>query len=62
VLSPELAARLVKYLEFRHFFRNAYLFQLCWDRMENEVRDVEAVWRLLEDEIAVFLKATEDKA
>jgi len=29
VLSPELAARLVKYLEFRHFFRHAYPFQLC---------------------------------
>jgi hypothetical protein len=61
VLSPELADRLVKYLEFRHLFRNAYPFQLRWDRMENEVGDVEAVLNSLEAEIAVFLKATEGK-
>ena len=61
VLSPELAARLVKYLDFRHLFRHAYPFQLCWDRMANEVRDVEAVLGSLEAEIAAFLKATQDK-
>lgn len=33
VISTDLAARLKQYLQFRHVFRQAYTFDLRWDRM-----------------------------
>lgn len=39
---PEpLRQRLQEYLEFRHFFRNSYAFQLQWEKMKPLVLGVE---------------------
>ena len=61
LITAPLAQTLRAYLEFRHFFRSAYPFQLRWQRMAELVRDCQDVLRRLEGELDAFLKATEDR-
>jgi len=56
-ISPALRDRLREYLEFRHVFRQAYAFQLRWDKLRSLVMGCEATLRLLETELENFLLA-----
>ncbi len=44
----------------RHVFRNAYSFDLDWEKMSGLVLNCEDVWRRLEAELTVFLHAGDD--
>ncbi len=57
VVSPGLRARLKEYMEFRHVFRHAYIFDLRWDRMRPLVLGCEETLRLLEEQLDAFLKS-----
>lgn len=57
VISGRLAERLREYLEFRHFFRGAYTFQLQWERMAGLVLGCREVFAQLESELEAFFKA-----
>ncbi len=57
VLSAPLRDRLREYLEFRHVFRQAYSFQLRWDKMAPLVLGCEETLRQLEAELDVFLRS-----
>ena len=57
VLSKPLRDRLREYLEFRHVFRQAYSFQLRWDKMSPLVLGCEETLRQLEAELDVFLRS-----
>jgi hypothetical protein len=57
VISPELRGRLKEYMEFRHVFRHAYIFNLRWDRMKTLVLGCEETFKLLEDELDRFFAA-----
>ena len=57
VISDALRNRLREYLEFRHVFRQAYSFQLRWDKMETLVLECEQMLRWLEKELDAFLKS-----
>jgi len=59
VISMPLRDRLREYLRFRHVFRQAYLFQLRWDKMSSLVLECEETLRLLETELDDFLQASE---
>ena len=61
VMASPTAEMLRGYLEFRHFFRSAYPFQLRWERMAGLARGCEDVLRRLEGELDAFLKATENR-
>jgi len=54
VISQEMRDRLHPYLQFRHFFRHAYAFQLRWERMAPLVHDTEDVLRSLESQLDAF--------
>jgi hypothetical protein len=54
VLSAGLRERLKEYMEFRHLFRQAYTFNLRWDRMKTLVLGCEAKLKLLEGELDLF--------
>jgi len=54
VISRGLLDRLQPYLQFRHVFRNAYSFQLQWDKMQPLVLESEEIFRALQTEIAAF--------
>ncbi|HPN30390.1 MAG TPA: antitoxin [bacterium] len=41
VISEKIYLKLIDYKNFRHFFRNAYLFELDWFKMEFLVKDFE---------------------
>lgn len=56
VISEGLRAELAQYLVFRHFFRNAYVFHLRWEKMEDLVRGCERVFGSLEKELDLFLE------
>lgn len=43
VISPDLLAKLLGYMGFRHVFRHAYTFDLKWEKMRSLVLEAEAV-------------------
>jgi hypothetical protein len=51
VISTPLRDRLREYLRFRHVFRQAYSFQLRWDKMSSLALKCEETLRLLEVEL-----------
>lgn len=55
VISHELRGRLKEYMEFRHVFRHAYIFNLRWDGMKTLVLNCEETLRQLETEMDAFL-------
>jgi len=57
VISERLRESLRGYLDFRHVFRQAYTFELRWQRMAVLVRNCEETLRVLERELDVFVAA-----
>lgn len=56
VISPHLHDRLREYLRFRHVFRQAYSFELRWDKMASLVLQCEETLRLLGAELGGLLQ------
>lgn len=56
VISLDLAARLKQYLQFRHVFRQAYTFDLRWERMQDLVAGCEATFHQFQRELLSFLQ------
>jgi len=52
VISQELCDLLSEYLTFRHVFRQAYTFDIRWDKMKPLVSGCEAVFKRLSDELS----------
>ena len=57
VISEDLYKTLLEYKNFRHFFRNAYLFELDWSKMKGLVDDFEKSIDAFDSEIRVFIEA-----
>ena len=57
VIPETVQNRLREYLEFRHVFRQAYSFQLQWEKMENLILRCEEMLRQLEKELDAFLQS-----
>jgi HepT-like protein len=55
-ISQDLVERLDAYLDFRHFFRHSYTFDLRWDRMKALVNGCDETLRQLEAELDDFLR------
>jgi hypothetical protein len=45
---------------FRHVFRNAYSFDLDWEKMSGLVLNCEDVWRRLEAELTAFVRGGDE--
>ena len=56
LLSEELYDTLNEYLRFRHVFRNAYSFDLDWQKMSPLVLRLEETFQRLEKSLDDFLK------
>lgn len=54
VLSGDMKKELLKYLGFRHFFRHSYSIHLKWERMEELVKPLLAVWEKFKTELSAF--------
>ncbi len=59
VISIPLRDRLREYLRFRHVFRQAYHFQLRWDKMASLTLGCEETLRLFEAELDAFLQTSQ---
>lgn len=57
LLSEELHDTLLDYLRFRHVFRNAYSFDLDWQKLSPLVLGWEETFRILETALNVFLQS-----
>lgn len=55
LLSAELHDALLDYLRFRHVFRNAYSFDLDWQKLSPLVRQLEETFRQLEAALDEFI-------
>ena len=56
IFRIELQEPLDKYLKFRHFIRHSYGFQLEWERMEDLVKGIDSVWKLIKEDINIFIE------
>ena len=63
VISAELAQKLATYLGFRHFYRHSYSFFLEWDKLQELVTSLRAIWAQTKEELHEFLDtfSTEDE-
>jgi hypothetical protein len=52
VISQDLCDILSEYLTFRHVFRQAYTFEIRWDKMKPLVSGCEAAFKRLSDELS----------
>lgn len=59
VISDDLAARLKEYLQFRHFFRHGYPFDLLWERMAPLLEGLESTYHDFHTQITRFLSSHE---
>ena len=59
VISGPLRKMLRDYLDFRHVFRQAYTFELRWEKMAGLVQECEKTLRQLEFELDAFLESFE---
>ncbi len=62
VLTKELAAVLEDYLEFRHFFRHSYSYDVDWDELKPKAENLKPVFGKFEaalQQFFVFLQAAE---
>ncbi len=57
VITTPFRDRLREYLRFRHVFRQAYSFELHWNKMTSLVLGCEETLRLLEAELGNLLNA-----
>lgn len=55
VISEAFLNVLKNYLDFRHFFRQAYGFQIKWEKMASLVQECEKALSELENELFEFL-------
>jgi len=56
VISEDLYKKLVDYRNFRHLFRNSYLFELDWKKMKILVDDFDNSLDCFKNEIALFIQ------
>ena len=56
ILRDELKIPLNEYMQFRHFVRHTYGFQLKWEKMKNLLLDMNAVWELVKEDIKLYIK------
>jgi hypothetical protein len=56
IIREELYEQLNDYLQFRHFVRHTYGFQLKWEKMKNILFDVNTLWEIIKEVINIFIK------
>lgn len=61
VISTPLRDRLREYLRFRHVFRQAYSFELRWDKMASLVLECAETLRLLESELGGLMRTSDEE-
>jgi hypothetical protein len=56
IFREDLKESLNDYLQFRHFVRHSYGFQLKWEKMKNMLFGMDIMWKNIKDDINMFIK------
>jgi hypothetical protein len=56
IFRDELNELLNDYLQFRHFARHSYGFQLKWEKMKNILFDMNSVWEKTKEDVNSFIE------
>jgi len=56
IFRGDLKESLNDYLQFRHFVRHSYGFQLKWEKMKNMLFGIDIMWKNIKDDINMFIK------
>jgi hypothetical protein len=56
IFQKALQESMEEYLKFRHFIRHAYGFQLEWVRMENLIKQIGDMWKILKENLNTFIE------
>jgi len=56
IFREEIYEQLNDYLQFRHFARHTYGFQLKWEKMKNILFDMKIIWERIKEDIKIFIK------
>ncbi len=62
VISESTRRDLRSYLGFRHVFRQAYGYELHWEKMADLVADCEGVWRHVREDLTEFVAWVEGQS
>lgn len=52
---------LIEYLNFRHYFRNAYEYHLDWEKMKGMLFSINDVWLKTKMDIKKFIEDIKNK-
>ncbi len=56
VISQDVFNSLLQYLNFRHYFRNAYEYKLDWDKIKTLVFSINDIWLKTKMDINKFIE------
>ena len=56
IFREDLKVSLNDYLQFRHFVRHSYGFQLKWEKMKNMLFGMNTIWENIKEDIHMFIK------
>ena len=56
IIREELKVPINEYLQFRHFVRHSYGFQLKWEKMKNMLFGMNIMWESIKEDINMFIK------
>jgi len=59
IFREELKILLEDYMQFRHFVRHTYGFQLKWDKMKILFFDMKIIWEKLKEDLMEYLNNNE---
>ena len=56
IFREELKVSLNDYLQFRHFVRHSYGFQLKWEKMKDMLFGMNVIWENIKEDINMFIQ------
>ena len=56
IFRDELKVSLNEYMQFRHFVRHTYGFQLKWEKMKKLLFDMNTIWEMIKEDIKIYIK------
>ena len=56
IFREGLKESLNDYLQFRHFVRHSYGFQLKWEKMKNMLFGMNTIWENIKQDLHMFIK------
>jgi hypothetical protein len=60
IFRREIQETINEYLEFRHFIRHSYGFQIKWEKMEYLFSGLESTWTAMKEDLNTFIETKKE--